>query len=433
VGNLAKIVQNLGVMINMNDKKLDSPGAIRTFLAGADKCEFSVSKEQRYEWIAGTLKRTGYFLLRKKEKSVIREYLSRGSGYSRAQLTRLIQQYKSGRWIGKKSISKTTFPTRYTNEDILLLVKTDTMHQQLSGSATKKLFERAYHVYGDAAYIRLASISVAHIYNLRKSTFYQRQRRHFTKTQYTPTAIGERKKPNPNGKPGYIRIDTVHQGDQDKIKGVYHINAVDEVTQFQVVVSVERISENYLIPVLEQLLEAFPFKIINFHSDNGSEYINHTVARLLNKLNVAFTKSRARHSNDNALVETKNGSVVRKYLGYVHISQKWASVINEFNQNYLVPYLNYHRPCHFAEIIINAKGKEIKKYPYKNMMTPYEKLKSLESANQYLKNGISFEMLDQLAMSSTDLEAAEKLRQAQRKLFEIIFKKSTQQMPFVDS
>jgi transposase InsO family protein len=417
----------------MNDDKLDSPSAIKTFLAGADKIEFSVSKEQRYEWIAGTLKRTGYFLLRKKEKAVIKEYLLRGTGYSRAQLTRLIVQYKTHRWIGKKEPSRTTFPIRYTREDILLLVKTDEMHQQLSGSATKKLFERAYHVYDDEAYIRLANISVAHIYNLRKSTFYQRQRRHFTKTQYTAVLIGERRKPQPNGKPGYIRIDTVHQGDQDKIKGVYHVNAVDEVTQFQVVISVERISENYLIPVLEQLLTAFPFKIINFHSDNGSEYINKMVARLLNKLNIAFTKSRARHSNDNALVETKNGSIVRKYLGYVHVPQKWAPVINEFNLNYLVPYLNYHRPCHFAEIIINAKGKEIKKYPYKNMMTPYEKLKSLENAHVYLKNEIRFAVLDQVAMSHTDLEAAEQLRKAQQKLFQIIFKKPTGHEAFVDS
>lgn len=410
-------------MIKMNDDKLDSPGAIKTFLAGADKIEFVVSKEQRYEWIARTLKRTGYFLLRKKEKTVIKEYLSRGTSYSRAQLTKLIQQYKTRHWIGKKDSAKTKFPTRYTNEDILLLVKTDTIHQQLSGSATKKLFERAYRVYGDEAYVRLSTISVAHIYNLRKSTFYQRQRRHFTKTQYTAVDIGERRKPNPNGIPGYIRIDTVHQGDQDKVKGVYHINAVDEVTQFQVVVSVERISENYLIPVLERLLEAFPFKIINFHSDNGSEYVNRTVARLLNKLNIEFTKSRARHSNDNALAESKNGSIVRKYLGYMHISQKWAPVINEFNQNYLIPYLNYHRPCHFAEIIVNSKGKEVKKYPYKNMMTPYEKFKSLENAGQYLKVGINFDTLDQLAMSMTDLQSAERLRQAQRKLFETIVKK----------
>ena len=407
----------------MNDSSFDSPRAIKSFLAGAGNAELFVAREDRYSWIAGTLKRTGYFSLRKGEKSIIREYLQRGSGYSRPQLTRLIQQYKTKHWIGRKNVVKHSFPRRYTNEDILLLVKTDIAHQQLSGSSTKKLFERGYSIYHDESYMRLSQISVSHIYNLRKSKFYRRQRRHFTKTNPTTVKIGERRKPIANGKPGYIRIDTVHQGDQDKEKGVYHINAVDEVTQFQVVVSVEKISENYLIPVLERLLEAFPFAILNFHSDNGSEYINHTVARLLNKLKIEFTKSRARHSNDNALAETKNGSVVRKYFGYMHIPQKWAPVMNIFNERYWMPYLNYHRPCHFAEIIINKKGKEIKKYPYKNMMTPYDKLKSLDNAQQYLKPGLSFEALDENVYMETDLQSAERLNHAQKKLFRIIFKK----------
>lgn len=119
-----------------------------------------------------------------------------------------------------------------------------------------------------------------------KVLFYQRQRRHFTKTQRTTASIGERRKPNPQGKLGYIRIDTVHQGDQDKQKGVYHINAVDEVTQFEVICSVEKISEAYLIPVIEELLATFLFVILVFHSDNGSEYINHVAANILSKLNI---------------------------------------------------------------------------------------------------------------------------------------------------
>jgi transposase InsO family protein len=119
----------------------------------------------------------------------------------------------------------------------------------------------------------------------------------------------------------------VHQGDLDKQKGVYHINAVDEETQFEVVASVAKISKHYLIPILEQMLETFPFKILGFHSDNGSEYINQNVAKLLKKLLIKFTKSRSRHSNDNTLAESKNASVVRKVLGYRHIPQKWAGII----------------------------------------------------------------------------------------------------------
>ncbi len=133
----------------------------------------------------------------------------------------------------------------------------------------KKLCECAYREFNELAYERLVYISVSHIYNLRRCADYKKYRCHYEKTK-SPKGIhiGERRKPRANGQPGYIRIDTVHQGDLDGKKGVYHINAVDEVTQFEVVVSVEKISEAYLIPALEELFAAFPFTIINFHSDN---------------------------------------------------------------------------------------------------------------------------------------------------------------------
>ncbi|EQD50652.1 Integrase catalytic region [mine drainage metagenome] len=124
----------------------------------------------------------------------------------------------------------------------------------------------------------------------------------------------------------------MHQGDFDGAQGVYHINAVDEVTQFEVVATVERISEAYLIPALQVLLEDFPFVIRGFHSDNGSEYINRRVAEMLGTLLVDFTKSRSRHSNDHALVESKNGAVVRKHRGYAHLPQKYTARLNAFNR-----------------------------------------------------------------------------------------------------
>ena len=132
--------------------------------------------------------------------------------------------------------------------------------------------------------------------------------------------MGERRRPAPDSRPGYLRVDTVHQGDLEGIKGVYHINAVDEVTQWEIVGAAPQISEAYLLPVLHAMLEQFPFRIRGFHSDNGSEFINHTVAQLLNKLLIEQTKSRPRRSNDNGLVEAKNGAVVRKHMGYTHIA-----------------------------------------------------------------------------------------------------------------
>ena len=296
----------------------------------------------------------------------------------------------------------------------------DERHDTPGGPMIKKLCERAYTVFAQPEHERLANISVAHLYNLRKSTPYTRLRQTFSKTKPRASHIAVRRKPQPNGQPGYIRIDSVHQGDLDRQKGVYHINATDEVTQFEVVTTVERISERYLIPALETLLETFPFVVINFHSDNGSEYINKRVAELLQKLLIEFTKSRSRQTNDNALAESKNGSVVRKVFGYSHIPQRWAPLINMFNQQHLTPYLNYHRPCFFPRTVTDSKGKQRKKYRYEDMMTPYDKLKSLPDANDYLKPGLSFEILDAIAFHISDNEAAEQLQKARRLLFNTI-------------
>jgi len=196
---------------------------------------------------------------------------------------------------------------------------------------------------------------------------------------------------------------------------------VDEITQFQFVGSVERISENFLLPVLEALLEAFPFVVQSLHSDNGSEYINKRVAKLLEKLHVQeFTKSRARRSNDNALAESKNGSVVRKHLGYAHIPGRFASRANVFTQQILSPYLNFHRPCFFPIEVTDDKGRIRKRYPYDQMMTPYDKLKSLPGADQHLKANITFELLDAIAYSVSDNDAARSLNQAKNELFRYI-------------
>jgi hypothetical protein len=288
----------------------------------------------------------------------------------------------------------------------------------------KKLCERAYNQFEDEAYKRLSVISISHIYNIRKSNSYKNYRCHYEKTKSKKGVhIGERRKPFNGGKPGYIRIDTVHQGDLDGKKGVYHINAVDEITQFEVVVSVEKISEAYLIPALEELLATFPFKILNFHSDNGSEYVNKTVAKLLGKLLIEFTKSRPRKSNDNALAEGKNAAIVRKTFGYSHIPQRFAKELNDFNRNELNPYINYHRPCLFPTTIVDAKGKEKKKYKYEDMMTPYDKFKSLENAEQYLKNDVSFKILDDFANKMTDNQAAQHLQTERSKLFKTISEK----------
>jgi len=421
-----------GMVIDMNDKQLATLAQVKAFLTGTTSVDFAVAADERYDFIARTLQRFGYRLLPRADKGVVLRFLERVSGYSRQQLTRLVKRGAECRPLTKGyCASRTSFARTYTSADVRLLAHTDTLHSTLSGLATKKLMERAYGIFGDARYERLAVISVAHLYNLRRHAGYQRLRQVWAKTRPVTVAIGERRAPSPNNQPGYLRVDSVHQGDQDGIKGVYHINGprppstVDCVTQYEGVATCERISEAFLIPVLEALLDSFPFVIKGFHSDNGSEYINHDVAKLLNKLLIEEqTKSRSRHSNDNAQAESKNGSIVRKHLGYSHIPQRFAPLVNTFCSDHLNPYINFHRPCLFSETITDAKGRQRKRYPYKMMMTPYAKLKSLDSAEQCLKPGITFQQLDVQAHAMSDNDAAQQLNDARAVLFKTIFNRS---------
>ena len=235
----------------------------------------------------------------------------------------------------------------------------------------------------------------------------------FEKTRPTPVSIGERRKPESGGKPGYIRVDSVHQGDLNGKKGVYHINAVDEVTQWEVVGAVEHISEAWLKPRLEAMMAQFPFPILGFHTDNGSEYINKSVAGMLNKLHVEQTKSRPGHSSDNGLAETKNGGVIRNHMGFDHIASAHADSVNTFFVEHFNPYLNLHRPCGVPELKTDKRGKT--KRVYKVYATPLEILLSLKEPR--LKEGITKEQLEKLAAAQSDTGAAMKMREAKMELF----------------
>ena len=397
------------------------------FLNGTQAVHFEPIGEEskRYEFISAVIKRFRYGRLPRPEKGIVMRYLECTSGYSRAQLKRLVRRARAGKVLTKRYAPPAQgFARKFTAEDVALLAETDSLHGTLSGPATKCLMQRAVAVFGDERYERLAGISVAHWYNLRRRSGYETKRRHWTKTKGHGVSIASRRAPAPDGRPGFIRIDSVHQGDQDGVKGVYRINAVDCVTQFEIVASCERISEVFLLPAIEAMLASFPFGILGFHADNGSEYINHTVARLWEKLRVEFTKSRPRHSNDNGLAETKNGVIVRKHLGYGHIPQRFAEEVNVFCRDFLNPYVNFHRPCFFAETVTDEKGKMRKKYRLKDMMTPYEKLKSLPAVSAFLKSGITFEHLEKTATAHSDNESAERLNEARKKLFQSIHRRS---------
>lgn len=389
---------------------------IRAFLEASDEVAFEGRNRQEvYGWVNGVLEEHNYDKLGRAERGLLRRYVEKMTGLSRAQATRLIGQYLSGDPVRPKAYRRHRFSARYQRVDIELLAAVDAAHETLSGPATQKILHREFHDYGDPRYRRLAELSIAHLYRLRQSRTYRRQRMDYQPTRPTAVSIGERRAPRPEGRPGYLRVDTVHQGDRDGAKGVYHINAVDEVTQWQVVGATAQISEAWLIPVLEAMLAQFPFRILGFHSDNGSEFINHRVAELLNKLLVEQTKSRPRHSNDNGLAESKNGAVVRKHMGYNYIAAPHATAIERFYEQYFNPYLNFHRPCGVPELKADSKGKVTRVYRW--YATPWEILRQLPNLARWLRPDLTAAELEQRARRKSDTAAALEMQTAKRKLF----------------
>jgi hypothetical protein len=401
----------------MDDSEIRNLEQIRAFLAGSGERRFAgQAREDVYGWVEQTLVRHQYASLDRPGKGLVRRFVAQLTGLSRAQVTRLITAYADTGRVQAAAYRRTKFVTRYTAADLDLLAYVAKAHGNLSGPATRRILEREFSQYQQAAYRRLATISVGHLYCLRNSAAYRQRNTSYQPTRPTSIPIGERRKPQPHGLPGYLRIDTVHQGDRDGRKGLYHINAVDQVSQWEIVASTPQISELWLLPVLEALLLPFPFPILGFHSDNGSEFINYNVARLLGKLLIEQTKSRAHHCGDNGLVETKNGAIIRKHIGYGYIDAQHAEAIDQFHRQYLNPYVNFHRPCAVPKVLTEANGK--RRRVYERWATPFELFRELPHCESYLRPNVTLAELERFAQAQTDTEAALEMQRAKRKVFQ---------------
>jgi len=407
----------------MHEAEKLSLESIGLFVEASEQIRFeSEDRQQLYGWVELVLVGQEYAQQGKAARGLLRRYIERMTGLSRAQVTRLIARYAATGRVAATVYRRRRFPERYTRADIELLAAVDEAHEKLSGPATRRILEREFKLYGKPEYARLAAVSVAHLYNLRHRQRYRERLLNYTKTRPTTVPIGERRKPQPQGQPGFLRLDTVHQGDQPGAgaKGLYHINAVDEVTQWEIVGAAEHLGEAWLEPVLKAMLRQFPFRIRGFHTDNGSEFINKTVARLLNKMLIEQTKSRPRKSGDNGLVETKNGWIIRKHIGYGYLPQTQAGPVDRFYREHLNPYLNYHRPCAQADVEIDPKGR--KRVRYKRYQTPLETLLSLDNPAQYMRDGLSLNALKRIAAAISDTDAAQRMQRAKHKLFDAMRK-----------
>ena len=410
--------------IIMNDSHIVSMWQVEESVKTAVVPTFSFdSHQQAHAWVSEVLDRFRYFDKQrtKKEKVLIRAYITRYAAYSVSQLTRLVKEKKeTGTLKYGKGKKKHQFKKIYTPEDARLLALADNAYRRMSGDAMRAVFRDEYALYGKNEYERLSKISHGHFYRLRATDAYKENALTIGRTISVSRAIGIRKKPQPDGKPGYIRADTVHQGDLDREKGVYHINLVDEVTQWEILVCVDSITEESMAYVLHLALGFFPFIIAGFHSDNGGENINGSVSAVLQKLLIEQTKSRSGRCNDNALIESKNGSVIRKHMGHWHIPKYEARKINGFYRDCFNEFLCFHRMCAYPTTIVLDNGK--KKKVYEDIMTPVQKLLSIPNVERYLKEDVTIESLKEKMTRMSHLENAKIMHENKQKLFAAIKK-----------
>jgi transposase InsO family protein len=170
--------------------------------------------------------------------------------------------------------------------------------------------------------------------------------------------------------------------------------------------------------VLEAILEQFPFVIRGFHSDNGSEFINYNLARLLGKLLIEQTKSRAHHCGDNGLVESKNGAIIRKHIGFGYIDAQHAEAMDQFHRQHLNLYVNFHRPCAVPKVITEANGK--RRRVYQRWATPFELFREIPRCESYLRPPVTLAELDRFAQTQSDTESDLEMQRAKRKLLQTV-------------
>jgi transposase InsO family protein len=345
-----------------------------------DEAKFVItSTKDAYKFIKHTTWNLYYKKLKKKEKGKVLKFLCIITGWSKSHIKRLVGLSIKGKLHYKPpQRNRTSFTKKYTTEDIALIAEFDNYTRRSNANAL--------------------------IHNFRKTNLYRNCSQTFTRTNSVQNTIGVRTKPRPNGQPGFLRVDSVHGGDKNGKKGMYYVNFVDEVLQWEIVISVATITQTDLETLYREVLESFPFKIQNFHSDNGSELINDYLASILEDLHIKQTKSRPRKHNDNALVESKNGWVIRKHFGYIFRPKQSAEIVQEYLAVFFNRYLNYNRPCSFPNVTYKGNGKKIVKYPKDEYKTPYEKLKSVDPDGVYLKNGLTYKSLDRIALEYSDYE-----------------------------
>ncbi len=377
------------------------------------------TRKDKIKWVKNFLNSVNYRKIKnKKTKGMVGEIISNITTAKERTISKWLKLYKSNN-LRTRTYNRNKFHRIYLNEDIILLADVDSKVERLSAESLRNLFIREYKIFNNKDFERLSHISKSHINNLRGTSIYRTKMLKFNKTHSNKANFLPIGKMIANGKPGYIRVDSVHSGIWNEQKGLYFINMIDDVLQTEFIYTLPLISERFLVPMVEYMLSSYWTDIHAFHADGGSEYNNSLIVGLLNKIHIGSkTRNRPYHSNDNALIESKNAAIVRKHFGFGYIPKNYYQKFNIYLEEYFNPYLNFHRSSGYLTGIHKSnKGRSIREYKYYN--PPYELFK--EKYRMYLKEGLSIEELDKIAYKMSDYESAKLMKSNKDELFKGIF------------
>jgi len=180
--------------------------------------------------------------------------------------------------------------------------------------------------------------------------------------------------------PGYLESDTVaHCGGDLSGDFIHSYNFVDIATSWSEQAAAMGMGEKATVECFEKIRNRTPFKIVGIDSDNGGEYINHHLWRYCKKNKIEFTRSRSGKKNDNAHVEQKNYTAIRKVVGYARLDTiEQLAILHKLYDGPLRLYLNYFQPTR------KRKSKEYdpstgkaRKF-YFESKTPYQRLMAMD-------------------------------------------------------
>jgi hypothetical protein len=176
-------------------------------------------KEDLYARVNKRLRQLDYRQLKRSGRGLVRRYIAKMTGLSRAQATGLLGMYLRPEKVQPQPYRRRRFAERYTRAVAELLAAVDEAHDTISGPATRKILQGTHYDFKDAQYTRRAELSGGAVVP-------------HAQEPPIPAAVDElptnaahqdihwrAAPPKPNGQPGYLPVDTVHQGDQDGIKG----------------------------------------------------------------------------------------------------------------------------------------------------------------------------------------------------------------------